>query len=113
MTLSNKISFDDVLSRGKKVTDSLFLVSYLRKDRGPGRMGISVPKRLVGRATERNKIKRAIRDAFLQTLKPFPVDIIAIYKDKPAQKRSVKIVRESIQKHFDRIKIELATRESQ
>ena len=113
MTLSNKISFDDVLSSGKKVTDSLFLVSYLRKDQGPGRVGTSVPKRLVGRATERNKIKRVVREAFIRPLRLLPVDVIAVYKDKPAQKRSVKIVRESIQKHFDKIKTELETRESQ
>ena len=113
MTLSNKISFDDVLSRGKKVTDSLFLVSYLRKDQGPGRVGISVPKRLVGRATERNKIKRVVREAFIRSLRLLPVDVIAVYKDRPAQKRSVKIVRESIQKDFDKIKTELETRESQ
>ena len=113
MTLSNKISFDDVLSRGKKVADSLFLVSYLRKEQGVGRVGISVPKRLVGRATERNKIKRVVREAFITSLRPLPVDVIAVYKDKPAQKRSVKIVRESIQNHFDRIKTELETRENQ
>ena len=104
MTFSGKISFDDVLSRGKKVTDSLFLVSYLRKDQGPGRVGTSVPKRLVGRATERNKIKRVAREAFIGSLRRLPVDVIAVYKDRPAQKRSVKIVRESIQKHFDKIK---------
>ena len=113
MTLSNKISFDDVLSRGKKVTDSLFLVSYLRKEQAAGRMGISVPKRLVAKATERNKIKRVVREAFIRSLRLLPVDVIAVYKDKPAQKRSVKIVRESIQKHFDKIKTELETRESQ
>ena len=113
MTLSNKISFDDVLSRGKKVADSLSLVSYLRKEQGVGRVGISVPKRLVGRATERNKIKRVVREAFITSLRPLPVDVIAVYKDKPAQKRSVKIVRESIQKDFDKIKTELETRESQ
>jgi len=113
VTLSNKISFDDVLSSGKKVTDSLFLVSYLRKDQGPGRVGTSVPKRLVGRATERNKIKRVVREAFIRSLRLLPVDVIAVYKDRPAKKRSVKIVRESIQKHFDKIKTELETRESQ
>lgn len=113
MTLSNKISFDDVLSRGKKVADSLFLVSYLRKEQGVGRVGISVPKRLVGRATERNKIKRVVREAFIRSLRLLPVDVIAVYKDRPAQKRSVKIVRESIQKDFDKIKTELETRESQ
>ena len=76
-------------------------------------MGISVPKRLVGRATERNKIKRVVREAFIRSLRPLPVDVIAVYKDKPAQKRSVKIVRESIQEHFNRIKTELETRENQ
>ena len=76
-------------------------------------MGVSVPKRLVSRATERNKIKRVVREAFIRSLRPLPVDVIAVYKDKPAQKRSVKIVRESIQKDFDKIKTELETRESQ
>ena len=76
-------------------------------------MGISVPKRLVSRATERNKIKRVVREAFIRSLRALPVDVIAVYKDKPAQKRSVKIVRESIQKDFDKIKTELETRESQ
>jgi ribonuclease P protein component len=113
VTLSDKISFDDALSRGKKAANNLFLVSYLRKERPPGRVGISVPKRLVGRATERNKIKRVVREAFIRSLRLLPVDVIAVYKDKPAQKRSVKIVRESIQKHFDKIKTELETRESQ
>ena len=113
MSLSNKISFDRVISSGKKATDSFFLVSYLSKENQVGRIGISIPKRIVGRATERNKIKRVVREAFVQSLRPFPVDIIAVYKDKPAQKRSVKIVRESIQKHFDRIKTELETRENQ
>jgi len=46
-------------------------------------------------------------------LRGLPIDVVVIYKDKPAQKRSVKIVRESIQNHFDRIKTELETRENQ
>ena len=113
MSLSNKISFDQVLSRGEKNSDNFFLVSHLIKQRPPGRFGISVPKRLVSRATERNKIKRVAKEGFTGTLKSLPIDVVAIYKGKPAQKRSVKIVRESIQEHFNRIKTELETRENQ
>ena len=113
MTLSNKISFDQVLSCGSKNSDSFFIVSCLKKQTTPGRLGISVPKRLVSKATERNKIKRAVKESFIGTLRGLPIDVVVIYKDKPAQKRSVKIVRESIQNHFDKIKTELETRENQ
>jgi len=113
VTLSNKISFDQVLSCGSKNSDSLFVVSCLKKQTIPGRLGISVPKRLVSKATERNKIKRVVKESFIGTLRGLPIDVVVIYKDKPAQKRSVKIVRESIQNHFDRIKTELETRENQ
>ena len=108
MPAQKKISFDQVLCEGSKKSDNCFKVSYLASSNHKARLGISVPKRIVKKATDRNKIKRIVRESFAKNPIYPPTDIVVIYKDRLPEKRNVSIVRESIDKHLSSIQTELA-----
>ena len=62
--LSRSRDFDAVYRRGRSTaTRYLVLHWFEREDDGPARLGIAVP-RAVGGATERNRIKRQLREAW-------------------------------------------------
>jgi len=73
--LSRSGDFDrvyrDGVSRGNRF---LVLYSFARRDEEPGRdarLGISVGRK-IGRAVQRNKVKRAVREAFWQLAEQLP-----------------------------------------
>ncbi len=68
--------FDRVYQKGKSYQGHKFCFYYLEKDNPPPRLGLSVGKE-VGKATQRNKIKRIIRETFRTHKKLFGnMDII-------------------------------------
>lgn len=55
--------FQRVYREGRLFQDELFRLFYLEKGGGPPRLGLAVGKQL-GRAVVRNRVKRALREAF-------------------------------------------------
>lgn len=55
--------FQRVYREGRLFQDELFRLFYLEKGEGPPRLGLAVGKQL-GRAVVRNRVKRALREAF-------------------------------------------------
>ena len=54
--------FSEVFKQGKKVINSEFLVFYLPNHLNTCRLGISVPRKIVKKATQRNYCKRQIKN---------------------------------------------------
>ncbi len=54
--------FHDVISNGRKLFSKDFIIYYLNTDTGYNRVGISVSKKILKRAVDRNYQKRVIRE---------------------------------------------------
>ncbi len=54
--------FQNVINNGHKVVSKSFIVYYLNTDVGYNRVGISVGKKILKRAVDRNYQKRVIRE---------------------------------------------------
>lgn len=72
--------FRRAFDRRRPVSDSRLVVHAVENGLGFPRLGISVAKRRVRRATARNRLKRLIREAFRQNKMAMPVglDLIVV-----------------------------------
>ena len=101
MLLSAKINFGRVLKIKPISKDQLFRVHTKKNNLKQARLGISLPKDKIKKATNRNKLKRMIRN-FLEDLSTLSADIVFIYigNDEPYD---AKIVKESLEHHKNKI----------
>jgi ribonuclease P protein component len=75
--LRTKEQFDRVFKAGKKISSGGVAIFYNQNDQTQARMGIVVTKRNVPLATQRNSLKRVVRESFRQRRHLFPnVDVI-------------------------------------
>jgi ribonuclease P protein component len=56
--------FEQLLKKGARKSVAGFTFYLARRDEGPPRLGILVSRKHSARATDRNRIKRCIREAF-------------------------------------------------
>ena len=101
MLLSAKIDFGRVLKSKPINKDHLFKVYAIQSSLKNARLGISLKKDKIKKATNRNKLKRTIRNS-LESLTTLPVDIVFVYigNDEPYD---AKIVKESLEHHKNKI----------
>jgi ribonuclease P protein component len=70
-------AFEHLLKAGSRKSVAGFTFYFERRDAGPPRLGMLVSRKHAARATERNRIKRCIREAFrLEQESLGPVDIL-------------------------------------
>jgi ribonuclease P protein component len=62
--LTGRSAFEPLLREGKRRSISGYTFYVARRSEGAPRLGILVTRRHAARATERNRIKRCIREAF-------------------------------------------------
>lgn len=62
--LKGRSAFEPLLREGRRRSVSGYTFYVSRRSEGPARLGILVTRRHAARATERNRIKRCIREAF-------------------------------------------------
>ena len=60
------------MKQGTRRSAGGFVFFYERKTEGPARLGILISKRHASRATDRNRIKRCLREAFRQAHSRLP-----------------------------------------
>ena len=66
-----------LLSDGARLTRQEFVIRLGENDCGQGRLAIAVPKRILKRAVDRNRVKRVIKEAFRQhPVRTAPVDML-------------------------------------
>lgn len=92
--------FDRVYQKGKSYQGNNFWFYYLEKDSPPPRLGLSVGKE-VGKAAQRNKIKRIIRETFRTHKKLFGNMDIIIRPLPEIGKRKKREIRQALLKTLD------------
>ncbi|MGC8644392.1 MAG: ribonuclease P protein component, partial [Isosphaeraceae bacterium] len=72
--------FRRAFDRKRSVSDAVLIIYGVENGLDHPRLGISVTRKKVRRATARNRIKRLIREAFRQTKAelPFGVDLVVL-----------------------------------
>lgn len=66
--LVGKDEFEKVFRAGRKRVGRYFAVYLFRENEGVSKLGMVVPKRLVGTSVRRNEVKRLVRECFRMSL---------------------------------------------
>jgi ribonuclease P protein component len=78
--IKDPADFRRAFDRKRSVSDAVLIIYGVENGLDHPRLGISVTRKKVRRATARNRIKRLIREAFRQTKAelPFGVDLVVL-----------------------------------
>ena len=101
MLRSADIDFNKVLSSKPISKDKQFLAYSVKNNKGSCRLGISVPKSKIKNATERNKLKRAVRNQLIELAKA-TIDIVMVYRGT-ANKYDARLISSSLEFHKENI----------
>lgn len=70
--LVNKADFDRVFAENQRARTDYVMVMARPNAAGHPRLGMVIPKRVLGRAVDRNRMKRCVRESFRQVLAELP-----------------------------------------
>lgn len=73
-----------LLQEGARLGKANLVVRLRENKSGSGRLAIAVPKRILKRAIDRNRVKRVIRESFrLHAARALPVDLLVTLQSRP------------------------------
>ena len=102
--LEEKLNFDLLFSSPTKAEDAFFAVFYAPNKIHKNRIGISVAKKLINKATKRNRLKRIIKSSFTENLVcERSVDVVVRLKYQASRSPDDKILLKSLTKHWQKI----------
>lgn len=82
--LLHKADFDRVFAESQRARTDYVMVMVRPNQVGFPRLGMIVAKRLLGRAVDRNRVKRCIRESFRQVMPELPAcDFVVRLLNKP------------------------------
>jgi len=81
---SSNINFDRVIETGSRLSNKYYRLFYSFKNSGTCRLGISLPKAVISKAHERNRLKRMIRNS-MDPLKKEKLDLVFLLKKNLGQ----------------------------
>lgn len=88
--LLRKDGFDRVL-HAENLADKCFKIFFARNANNNARLGIVASKRMLPHATDRNRVKRIIRETFRQhRIKTLSIDLVVMVRRAYAQDKLVK-----------------------
>ena len=79
MISSSYIDFDSVIKSGKVLSSTYYSLYYTDNNQKYCRLGISLPKSIITKAHDRNRLKRIIRNTMIE-LKKESIDIVFLLK---------------------------------
>lgn len=92
--------FDNVFKQCRRSSDALFTVLYRDNGLGYPRLGLAIAKKRVRRATQRNRLKRLIRESFRTAIKGMSSsDIVVLARDKAAEADNAEVYA-SLERHW-------------
>ena len=102
--LAEKLNFDRVFSSSTTSEDKFFAVFYMFNQTSRNRIGVTTAKKIVNKATKRNKLKRLIKNSFLNSLKrKGGFDVVVRVKHQASRVADDKILIESLTSHWQKI----------
>lgn len=102
--LAEKLNFELVFSSPTKSEDGFFTAFYVPNKTSKNRIGISIAKKFVNKATKRNRLKRLIKNSFLHDFNcEAGVDVVVKAKYQASKVASDKILLESLANHWQKI----------
>jgi len=72
--------FQEVFQKGKRVSSPLFLLSFLKKDKG--KVAVSIPKKIYNKAVDRNNVKRVIFECLKKQDMPTSTGVVIVIRKK-------------------------------
>ena len=64
LRVRRKSDFVAIYKRGKRLSDSIFTLTFTMNTTGVPRLGLAIAARTVGNAVARNRVRRVIRESF-------------------------------------------------
>ena len=102
--LAEKLNFDLVFSSPTNSEDKFFAVFYAPNTTPRNRIGVSIAKKFVNKATKRNRLKRLIKHSFSHGLScEIGVDVVVKAKYQASKVAGDKILLESLANHWQKI----------
>jgi len=96
--------FKEVLEKGKTIKTNYLIFKYLKQNLPYFRLGILISKKVSKKATERNKIKRRIREIVRLNLPETSDKLDMVFIVLPQIKNEFSFLKEEILKIFEKIK---------
>ena len=98
--MTNKLNFNDVLSSNTRSEDEMFSVFYVKNKTNACRLGVSLPKKIIAKATTRNRIKRLIKNSFSMFFQGTAgIDVVVRAKKEPQPDTNDKML-QSLDQHW-------------
>ena len=104
LVLTEKLNFNRVFSSPEASEDKFFAVFYMPNQASRNRIGVSVAKKTINKATKRNKLKRLIKKSFFNNLGcESGFDVVVRVKHQASRAADDKILTESLTHHWQKI----------
>ena len=95
--------FTQVFRNGARSSDACFVVLACPNDTGTARLGVSVAKKAIAAAVQRNRVKRAARESFRLNRALLPAADIVVQARSQARQRDVAELRRSLDWHWQEL----------
>ena len=102
MRISKEEEFSFVFASPSRSNDKFFSVLSRKNNLNLPRLGLSISKKVANLAVDRNRIKRLARSVFINQTDLENYDFVIMAKKAAAQEQN-KVLRDSLEKHFNRI----------
>ena len=100
--LTRPVQYGRVFKRAQRSSDQYFTVLARESDADESRLGLAISKRVAKQATQRNKLKRLVREVFRQHPDLPPLDFV-VMAGAAAKGASNLQLRASLERHFARL----------